>query len=157
MAEKNYTADDLNRIFGPGAADHADKLSSIYAASVPAAAAKALPASITRKSFYHLYTSDDGRYQRGLHLKAETPLENVKMPGYAKVKLVIARYPHHPSNTFKLNAAGNVDTRDGKPVFLVSHYDKEYEVIEGDPIVYEAPGHEEGADLDEALLAKENA
>lgn len=104
--------------------------------------------------FYHLYTSEDGRFQRGLHLFDEVPRDGVKMPGFPKVKLVIARYGYDPSNTHKLNDSKEVVSRDGKPVFLVEHYGKQYEVIEGDPVIYEAPGHEEGAALDEALFAK---
>lgn len=151
MAEKTYAASDLDAIFGPGASAHAEALilreSRRFGSNVAASG----------KCFYHLYTSEDGRFQRGLHLKSATVRDDVKMPGYPKVKLAIARYPYHPSNTFKLNAAGVVETRDGKQVFVVTHYGKDYEVIEGDPIVYEAPGHEDGAALDEALIAKENA
>jgi len=151
MADKTYTAADLDAIFGPGASAHADTLTSKRAALPQTVAASG-------KSFYHLYASADGRFQRGLHLNSDTPREGVKMPGFPKVKLAIATYPYDPSNTHKLDATGkNIELRDGKPIFIVTHYGKDYEVVEGDPIVYEAPGHEEGAALDEALLAKENA
>ena len=148
---KTYTAADLDAIFGPGAGAHAQALLTSKTAALPQTVAA------SGKAFYHLYTSEDGRYQRGLHLTSSTPREGVGMPGYPRVKLTIARYPHHPSNTFKLDSSKTVETRDGKPIFLVTHYGKDYEVVEGDPIIYEAPGHEDGAALDEALLAKESA
>lgn len=107
-----------------------------------------------RGCFYHLYTSEDGRFQRGLHLFDEVVRDGVKMPGYPKVKLSIARYQGHPSNDHKLDADGKIVQRDGKSVFIVVHYGQKYEVVDGDPVVYAAPGHEDGAVLDEALVAQ---
>jgi len=151
MADKTYTAADLDAIFGPGASAHAQELTSKQPAALPQTVAA------SGKIFYHLYSSADGRFQRGLHLTSDTPREGVKMPGFPKVKLAIATYPYDPSNTHKIDAATkSAALRDGKPIFIVTHYGKDYEVVEGDPIIYEAPGHEEGAALDEALLAKEN-
>lgn len=114
-------------------------------------------AAPAKKAYYHLYASADGRFQRGLHLFSPNPAPDgyVGMPGYPKVKLSIARYPHHASNRFKLDENKKIVERDGKPVFLVEHYGKPYEVIEGDPIIYEAPGHEGGAELDHARLDAE--
>lgn len=151
MSEQNYSAADLDRIFGPGAAAHAARLKSdaqetaddaraaISAGKKTAGDALDLGTDIATaaKTFYHLYVCPSAAcvadanpvagslHQRGVNLDSATPRTDVKCPGCGQ-PMVIGR------NGLDAN---------GKPLPAHITEDKDGNaVFHGQPIIQPAPG-----------------
>lgn len=142
MSEQTYSAADLDRIFGPGAAEHAARLAADVAnKNIPAALVDAVPAVEdlvnAGEIFYHLYVCpwidclkaanpvSGSWHQRGVHLAQSTPRTDVKCPGCGK-PMVIGR-----DGELTSDANGNA-------------------VLHGDPIIQDAPGQPDQTDEIEA-------
>jgi hypothetical protein len=160
MSDSNptYTAADLDKIFGPGAAEHAAKLVKDaqatvgdVRATVGDAVAVGKDVIAAAKVFYHLYVcrfaacvaaanpKPGSLHQRGLHLASSIPRTDVKCPGCGEA-MVIGRNGLNKDGT--PDRAGHItEDADGNAVF------------HGQPILYEAPGQPDQS----AELEKENA
>ena len=142
MSEPNYSAADLDRIFGPGAAAHAAAQAAPATEDLEQKATDALgkiPQAIdAAKTFYHLYVCpwidclkaanpvSGSWHQRGVHLANASPRTDVKCPGCGKA-MVIGRDGLDdegkplPQGQITSDANGNA-------------------VLHGDPIIQLAPG-----------------
>ena len=152
-SDKVYTQEDLDAAVAKAVAGAVKVPADPPPPSLADAGAKSsgvLVAAASRSAFYHLYVcvQDDcydspnpqkqSQHQRGLHTFESSPLPLVLCPGCKK--------PMQIGKQIQIERVPRAKAEDG--------YEEKQTVTD---LIYAAPGQEDAAKLDEALIAGENA